>query len=353
MDEKLISVACSKCFQDHGLQLDAEQIGYREESVCPICQSTQGRKLSADHLENLAHRFFVWGSLCRPKYGASPLIQFNKHQKTSIEFASWLRSDIEIFEKILGIGFFHYGPRYWMLGEVEPLKALQKAKTRSTVVDRIITEYPERNIGLDFSFYRLRKSPKSPSEISEYDSPPSTISDISRFSSDNLSVLYASPDLQVCIHECRVTAEDELYIATLLPTRPLRLLDLSVLLKEPEDITEFESLDLSVYMLFLAGKHSYKLTREIAFAAHKAAFDGIIYPSYFSLLRLGVMPLQTVYGILNRRIPQFQEYEQSNVVPNLALFGQPIKNKIIKVNTINRLILSRVAYEYHFGPASF
>lgn len=346
-------VACSACFRDRGLQLDAEQIGIAEESDCEYCQSTLGKKLSADALKNLAHRFFVWGSLWRPKYGAAPLIQFNEHQKTSIDVSPWLKDDVEIFEKILGIGFFHYGPRFWMFGEVEPLKALQKTKTRPSVVDRIIKEYPVRVIGPEFSFYRIRKSPNSPSEASEYDTPPAKFAKTGRLDSDSLPILYASPDLQVCVHECRVTAEDELFVATLMPTRSLRLLDLSVLLKEPEGVTEFESLDISVHMLFLAGKHSYKLTREIATTAYQAGFDGIVYPSYFSLLRLGVMPLQTIYGISNRRIPQFQENEQANSIPNLALFGRPIENGIIKVNTINKLILSRVAYDFHFGPVSF
>jgi hypothetical protein len=119
-------------------------------------------------------------------------------------------------------------------------------------------------------------------------------------------VLYAFPDLEVCVHECRATAEDDVYVATLAPTASLRLLDLTVLLKE-ERVTEFESLDMAVHMLFLAGSHAYKITRAIATAARGAGFDGIICPSYFSLLRLGVMPFQTVYVISHRRIPSYQE----------------------------------------------
>ena len=103
-------------------------------------------------------------------------------------------------------------------------------------------------------------------------------------------------------------------------------------------------------MLFLAGKHSYKITRAIADAASSAGFDGIVYPSYFSLLRLGQMPFQTTYGISHRRLPQLQEYEQAKSIPNLALFGRPISNGKITVTCINRLILNRVAYDFHFGP---
>ena len=58
-------------------------------------------------------------------------MQFNQHRATSIDTAPWLESDLRLFEDVLGVGFFYYGPRLWMVGEVEPLKALQDAATRS------------------------------------------------------------------------------------------------------------------------------------------------------------------------------------------------------------------------------
>jgi len=165
-------------------------------------------------------------------------------------------------------------------------------------------------------------------------------------------VMYGSPDLQVCIHECRVTAEDDLYVATLAPVSPLRLLDLSALLTH-EDVTEFESLDMAVHMLFLAGEHSYAITREVAFAARAAGFDGLVYPSYFSLLHTGGMPFETVYGISHRRIPRLQEFERAKTIPNLAIFGRPVETGKVKVRCINRLIVHRVEYGIHFGPVGF
>jgi hypothetical protein len=64
-----------------------------------------------------------------------------------------------------------------------------------------------------------------------------------------------------------VTAEDELFVASLAATRDLKLLDLTQLLYE-EHVTEFDGLDMAVHMLFLAGPHSYEITRLIAQAAH-------------------------------------------------------------------------------------
>lgn len=343
-------VVCSSCFVDTGLRLDAERIGQDVAGVCPNCGTNGSKKLPLPGLGALAHRYFVWGSIWRARYGAAPLIQFNEHQKTSINIQPWLEADVELIERLLGVGFFHYGPRFWMFGEIEPLRALQRSRTRQSIVDRIVAEYPSRTIAPGEYFYRLRVNPTSPEQASQYDSPPPTHAGKGRLDSKGKPVLYGSPDLEVCIHECRVTVEDDVFVATLDPRRALRLLDLSVLLKEDEGVTEFESLDLTVHMLFFAGRHSYKLTRTIADAARGAGFDGVVYPSYFSLLRLGQMPFQTTYGMSHRSIEQLQEHEQAKTIPNVALFGRPVESADVAVACIDRLVIGRVGYDYHFGP---
>ncbi|MGY2808687.1 hypothetical protein ACVIHF_005417 [Bradyrhizobium sp. USDA 4506] len=120
-----------------------------------------------------------------------------------------------------------------------------------------------------------------------------------------------------------------------------------------ENVTEFESLDMAVHMLFLAGGHSYEITRDIAATAHANGFDGIIYPSYFSLLRTGGAPLETVFGISHRAIAQYSEREKSKTIPNMAIFGRPIKDGAVAVKCLNRLRVERVAYRYHFGPVGY
>jgi hypothetical protein len=343
-------IVCSNCFGDVGLRLDAERIGQDISGPCPNCGASGYKKLPVAGLGALAHRYFVWGSMWRAKYGAAPLIQFNEHQKTSINVQPWLEPDVKLIENVLGVGFFHYGPRFWMFGEIEPLKALQKSKTRQSIIERILGEYPARILLPNEFFYRVRVNPSTPGESAQYDSPPPEHAGSGRLDVKGQPVLYGSPDLEVCIHECRVAAEDDIFVATLTPTQDLRLLDLSVLLKEEEGVTEFESLDLTVHMLFLAGRHSYKLTRSVAEAARVTGFDGLIYPSYFSLLRLGEMPFQTVYGISHRQIEQLQEHEQAKTIPNLALFGRPVASGSVAVKCIDRLIINRVGYDYHFGP---
>ena len=343
-------IVCSNCFGDVGLRLDTEQIGQDISDSCPNCGASGCKQLPIAGLGALAYRYFVWGSMWRAKYGAAPLIQFNERQKTSINVQPWLEPDVRLIERLLGVGFFHYEPRLWMVGEIEPLEALQKSKTRQSIIERILREYPARILLPSESFYRVRVNPSTPEENAQYDSPPAGHAGRGRLDVQGQPVLYGSPDLEVCIHECRVAAEDDIFVATLNPIRKLRLLDLSVLLKEEEGVTEFESLDLTVHMLFLAGRHSYKLTRSIAEAARVAGFDGLVYPSYFSLLRFGQMPFQTTYGISHRQIRQLQEHEQAKTIPNLALFGRPVASGNVAVKCIDRLIINRVGYDYHFGP---
>ena len=96
----------------------------------------------------------VSGTIQRLEYGASPTVQLNKQQATSIAVAPWLEPDLRLIERTLQVGFFHYGPRLWMVGEVAPLKALQKSSSRAAVITRILNEYPGRILNTDESFYR-------------------------------------------------------------------------------------------------------------------------------------------------------------------------------------------------------
>lgn len=330
--------------------MDARAFGTSDPSACPRCGSRGGRKLGRSQLIHVATAFFVWGSEYRRDYGAIPKIQFNDLRKTDIRLPGSLRSDARVFEDILGIGFFRYEPRSWMFGEIEPLKDLQCNRTRSVVIERILHEYESRTLTVNDKFYRIRKNPEESSNCEQYDSPPAKLSG-GRLGTEDWPVLYVSPDISTCLHECRVTAEDNLFMATLRPTSNIKLLDVSTILVEPRGVTEFESLDLAVMMLFLAGEKSYQISRDLSRAAGSFGFDGIVYPSYFSMLRSGMKPFETTYGRSHRRIPQYRKFEESKMSANFAIFGRPIERGLIEVCCINRLVLTKVTYQAHFGPA--
>jgi hypothetical protein len=343
---------CSECFSDEGLHLDAGNIGIVNMSACKNCQSLAGKKLTKQIIRELCYRFFVRGTIEQFEYGGFPLIQMNEEhfQESDISVSAWLEKDVKVIEATGEIGLFYYGPRFWMVGEIEPLKALQKSEEIDSVVDRILNVYPKNILTEDHSFYRVRRNPKKPYDFAEYDSAPDGLGGASRFDGNGGPVLYASPDLELCIHECRATVEDDLYVAKLVPTRPLMFLNLAEVIFE-EERDHFTSLDLSIHFLFLAKSHSYPICSHIARRIRKAGFDGIIYPSYFSNPRTGAIPFETIFGMSIRYIEDMKEYAQSRIVPNVLLFGRPIEDDKVRVHSVNKVLINSVKYELSFGPA--
>lgn len=271
--------------------------------------------------------------------------------KTDVEISDWLQNDVRLIESAGEIGLFYYGARFWMFGEIEPLKALQDPMAMDEVIDRILQLYPKHILNENHPCYRVRVNPSVPHDPSQYDSPPEGYVGNNRFDSNGSSVLYASPDLELCVHECRANLEDELYVAKLVPTRPLYFLNLAAIIYE-ENPDYFISLDLAIHFLFLAGKHAYPICAHIARRIRKAGFDGIIYPSYFSNTRTGAIPFETINGQSIRYIQPLEEYAQSKTVPNLILFGRPVEEGKLIVHSINKLVINAIKYDLSFGPAN-
>lgn len=352
LDNELHYVLCSDCFRDEGLKINAFQIGEENDGVCINCHSTEGRKLTKDAVRTVCYQFFVVGTIQRFDYGGCPSIQCNEQHfnNSEIEVSPWLVNDVKLIEQAGEIGLFYYGPRFWMFGEIEPLKELQDEVERDKVIDRILKTYPVKELSEQEYFYRTRLNPKVPHDVTEYDTAPDEFVGNNRLDAVGFPVLYASPDLELCVHECRATADDDLFVGKLVPAQKLKLLDLSVLILE-ENTTEFESLDMAIHFLFLAGKHAYGICRKIARKAYEYGYDGLIYPSYFSCVRMGIVPFDTVYGLSIRVIPQLQEYAQSQSVPNVALFGRPVREGKVTVDCINKVRINSVRYDLSFGPA--
>jgi RES domain len=350
-NENTSILLCSNCFYDEGLRLDSFAIGIDDKTKCPMCGSESGHKLTKELVQKLCYQFFVRGTIEKFEYGGFPLIQFNEqhYNNSDIDVSPWLGEDVKLIEKAGEIGLFYYGPRFWMFGEIEPLKSLQSDTERNEVIEKILKLYPTRELSSNEYFYRVRIKPLVPHDVFEYDAAPEAFLGSNRFDDVDFPVLYGSPDLELCIHECRVSVEDNLFVGKLVPRQTLKVLDLSALIDEDE--TEFESLDMAIHFLFLAGKHSYPICRQIARKVKEHGYDGIIYPSYFSYVRTGAIPFDTVYGISIRRIPQLKDYAQSQSIPNVILFGRPVKEGKVIVDCINKVIINRVGYDLTFGPA--
>jgi RES domain len=315
-------VLCSECFRDRGLSLEALKLGALSLETCPNCGSTNGAKLTGQVVQELAHNFFVLGTYVKTEYGGATVLRSGPG---NVHFASWLQPDMALLNKF-GISYRYNAPRTWLLGEIEQLESLREPSTQTAAADDVVKRFPRRVLAEGETFYRLRIGVPlgKESEPSQYDAPPHTSTSIGRLNQPGFPVLYGSQDLEICVHECRVTKADNCYLATLKPKRALCLLDLCRHLDD-DGSTPFQSLYIAVRLIFSAEEHSYHIGHAIARAAQSTGLDGIAYPSYFSSLK-------------------------RDQIPNLALFGYPVKRGDVELYCANRLSLETAAYTMRLGP---
>jgi hypothetical protein len=309
--------------------LEAVRLGSPNGVKCPNCHSTTGVKINKELGVELIRRFFWMGSYVRTDFGGASRIISNEHHyhQSDVELPIWLQRDATLLQDLTGEGLFYYGPPLWRLGIISPLTELQDRKTKREAAARIVASFPTRVLKAGTPFYRIRKNLPADLEQdrSQYDTSPYRRGFAGRLDSRHLRVMYASEDLEICVHECRTTVADVCYVATLKAERDLKLLDFCAEIDEA--MSPFESIALALRFLFSAEAHSYPHTQLIAEQAAAAGYEGLVYPSYFSLVK-------------------------ATSVPNLAIFGFPIRDGAISVSCINRAMLDQANYSIRFGPVS-
>lgn len=321
-------ILCSDCFKDFGLRELAKKIGTVSSFVCPNCNSKTGSALDKEGVEELCYNYFVRGSYFKTEYGGSPVLMVGDGNfESDYSFHKSLGHDIRLIRETTGLAPTAYAPALWRVGITDWMERLTSKnwKKRDKAVDELISRCKIKVINPGVPFFRIRTNVVDDIEEKSFDAPESQKYTGGRFNVKGGVVFYASFDLETCIHECRVNMEDELYVAVLEPCRSLRLLDLNHAKEAVNEETPFEDLSLAIKQMLLAGGHSYAITRRISEMAKLRGLDGIIYPSYFNSVR-------------------------TKPYINIALFGQVIKNKIVRVKSIDRILLNRVKYKFDYGP---
>lgn len=323
-------ILCSECFNDFGLKKMAERIGVANSGVCPNCRSSSGALLDEDGINDLCNKYFVDGSYYRSDFGGSPtLMMVNRSGEFNLEHDAHnsLRHDLKLIFEKTGLTPLDYGPAMWRVGVTEWMERLTSRNWKRR--DKAIEELKERcgikEIGEDSRFYRIRTNVEAYLNEENYDAPHSQRYNGGRLNLNGGVVFYASFDVETCIHECRANMEDSLYLATLEPCRVLRLLDFNDVHEKESEQTPFDSLPLAVRQLFMAASHSYDITRRISKLVMERGFDGIQYPSYFNCIT-------------------------NKTCQNIALYGHVIKNKKVRVKSLDRILLNQVKYEFDYGP---
>lgn len=341
---------CSNCFNNHGLRVNAFIFGVSSKKPCSNCNTSHGKKLCRNKIIKLADMFFVQGTQVKLDYGGAPSIQFNqsRYGSSDNDFPEAFKKDMSIISEKAKIGFFHYGPHLWAVGINQFLEKLQDSTERTKAILNLISKSSSIRLESGYSFVRLRIKPDNPFDNQEYDSPPAGKGS-GRFDSLYLPILYGSENYNICIHECKTHIDDLSYIAVLKLNRSVTLINLNYI-EEEGWVHLVESIQTGLTLLLNAGEHSYEISREVARAIKDAGFDGIVYPSYYSAAQLGRERFETVLGMPASKFYKPGIYEKAKNIENLALFGHPVKEGTVTVESINRLWLKAVDYDFFLGP---
>ena len=321
-------ILCSDCFQDFGLRELAQKIGTLNSIACPNCHSKTGAALDRRGVEELCDKYFVHGSYFKTVYGGSPVLMVGDGGfESDYSVHKSLGHDIKLIRETAGLVPTAYAPAMWRLGITDWMERLTSNnwKKRDKAVAELISRCKIKVINTDTQFFRIRTNVVDDLDEKSFDAPESQKFTGGRFNVKDGVVFYASFDVETCIHECRVSMEDDLYVAALEPCKSLRLLDLYHVKEIEDEGTPFEYLPLAINQILKAGDHSYGITRRISELAKKRGLDGIIYSSYFNSVR-------------------------NKPYMNIALYGQVIKNKVVRVKSIDRILLNQVKYRFDYGP---
>jgi hypothetical protein len=326
-----MAIACPQCFANWGFRQVIAKRADLPDAACPRCAQV-GPLIDTEKLAEAIQVFFVRGSFVAETM--APVYQVNSSNPDPARFDSTLDADARLACALTGEVIFDYGPPLWRVGEVDLKCAFDEGGDgREAAACGFVAGAPRVELPVGTRLFRIRKNPKLDETIATpaaFDPPPSHIErSAGRWDDGGTSVLYASDDIELCCHECRVLITDEIVVATLSAARPLVLLDLTAEFALVR-VTPFE--DPNIFARFLSlSRHERWLdhARTVARAARAAGLDGIRYTSYYA------------------------QAKQQTEALNVALFGRPLEAGDLVIESVNRLRLTDARYAFSFGPVLY
>lgn len=329
---------CVACFRNQGLREEAGRIAQANDgSACPNCGSFEARLVTREQVDALIERFFVHGSTA-PTGQPEPIYKHSQEalsDEGGLHFDRTLRDDYALLSRHDSGTLFLHAPRTWRLGYTTIDEQLTEAfktpgqdgiSTARKFLDEVIDHCEIVEVPTGTLVYRVRCNVERPFEISEFD-PPLEVTK-SRFSDGSIPVLYAAFDAETCLHEGRVRVDDKITMATLQPTRDLRVLDLTNVPYDFQESGEGGNIFYFANSKLVFGSHS-QTGRRLGVRCQEWGLDGIKYPSYFSNVR-----------------PSCQR------VPNIAIFGRPLQDRLLRIHSINNVRIDTIQYEFTYGPVT-
>jgi hypothetical protein len=325
------ALACPKCFRNYGFRQTLILLCQEASGACPQCGCDGILKADRSSLEKAVIDFFVGGSYITGTY--APVYQVNERQTHPGIFDPTLASDAELVRHLTGLVVFDYGPPLWRIGRTELYDEFEAGgELQHWAAADLVKAANSIVVPAGSWLFRVRLNPKADESIATaaaFDPPPPAIQRTpGRWDDPGHPVLYVSDDVELCLHECRVTISDEIVVATLSSVRDLRILDLSSpILWDAR--TPFDDPNVFVGIMCRSRGSWLEYCRIISRITHDAGYDGIRYVSYYAQAKHAPQSL------------------------NLALFGRPINDGVLGLESVNRIRIADVTYQFGFGPVLY
>ena len=325
------AIACIACFVNFGFKKVLGEVAHQSEGPCPNCGSKETLKLDRSGMERAISDFFISGSYITGTF--APVYQVNESNSSPANFDATLSADAHLASALTGLVIFDYGPPTWRVGCGELSDEFEAGGAlRYWAAMDLIKAAESFVVPTEALLFRVRRNPENDETISTpaaFDPPPSSIPrEFGRLDEEDHPVLYVSDDIELCLHECRVSISDEIVVATLIPTRELRIIDLCTRIKWRGG-TPFEDPNIYVEYLFRNRGSALEHCRALARAARDAGYDGIRYVSYYA---------------------QAKHHQKSL---NLAIFGHPLSRGLLRLQSLNRVRISDMNYAFRMGPVLY
>jgi hypothetical protein len=309
------------------------------EHICERCGATGGAPLNPEAIDEVFLRFFCLGSQAAT-YLPEVFRPDPEGNYDDITFEVSAQTDYALLKELSGIGLRRHTPRTNELGytpirsaiegvlEQDPNSAPEQAveelrRNYHTLMDAA----GERLLETNELLFRTRIGPKQPYASEEYDSPPVELSVANRVAPRGERMLCAAVDIETCLFETRPAIDDiihnRIFVASLRPTHKLRLLDFTCQREGPLAAV----VEMTLKAFFQANQASYHLTQALSVLTKRRGYDGLVYPSDMQCL--------------NRKTGQWS---------NVALFGAPVADGRLKVDSINKILVRTVQYNFDLGP---
>ena len=342
---------CSNCFSNYGFKSVVKKYGQKNDLACSTCQTKNGSKVTSDNVESILEIFFVEGSIT-PQYLHS-LFRLKEVYGEEIDIFDYeITDDVKHDLNLIKVNFNKsvFNPlinmahgwgdtllRYYI---EESLNKRVKNKNKLNdklrqVLDTLITCCSEFCIKKDDLLFIIRKNPSNPHDIKEYDTPPSKINKHinGRFNNNSFPLFYCSSTPGTCIYESKFDPTDTLILATYKVNKEIIIVDL-----EEQNIESFDKLTNEIKEIYnernisffldaiTRSKNEYFFLQLISNRVYENKYNGIKYKSFYD------------------------RYRERNF-SNIGLFGYPLNNQLLNLQSLNRVVINEVNMNWTYGPA--